>query len=244
MWPFRGVRRRASWRPTRPVTPEVAGSSPVAPVKVAANQNVVLSVQTPDSAPTTQASWRADPKRSKTARNPSPVTTSSRFRPSRDRPRRRRATTQDGRQARAAARRGRSGGLRLPGGKGRVAHRRRAAVGAVRAPGKDSLAICSFVFLRDPGDTRPGPADDETARLPLAEGPCPSSAALLDQLDGAAEHATQQVNLAVVAKPPLKRILTFAEERGWRRLRLLSSVSTPTTANTLARPWKEHRGRC
>jgi hypothetical protein len=24
MWPFRGVRRRASWRPTRPVTPEVA----------------------------------------------------------------------------------------------------------------------------------------------------------------------------------------------------------------------------
>lgn len=105
-----------------------------------------------------------------------------------------------------------------------MAHRRRAAVGAVRAPGKDSLAICSFMFLRDPGDTRPGPADDETARLPLAEGPCPSSAALLDQLDGAAEHATQQVNLAVVAKPPLKRILTFAEERGWRRLRLLSSV--------------------
>ena len=30
---FRGVRRRASLCPTRPVTPEVAGSSPVAPVK-------------------------------------------------------------------------------------------------------------------------------------------------------------------------------------------------------------------
>jgi hypothetical protein len=32
----------------RPVTPEVAGSSPVAPVKVPANRHVVLSSQTPD----------------------------------------------------------------------------------------------------------------------------------------------------------------------------------------------------
>jgi hypothetical protein len=30
---FRGVRRRASLCPTRPVTPEVAGSSPVAPAE-------------------------------------------------------------------------------------------------------------------------------------------------------------------------------------------------------------------
>ena len=93
------------------------------------------------------------------------------------------------------------------------------------APDKDSLAIYSFMFPRDPGDERPGPADGETALLPLAEGPCPSCTALLDQLDGAAEHATQQVNLAVVAKSPLERILTFAEERGWRRLRLLSSAA-------------------
>jgi predicted dithiol-disulfide oxidoreductase (DUF899 family) len=48
--------------------------------------------------------------------------------------------------------------------------------------------------------------------------------ALLDQLDGAVEHATQHVNLAVVAKSPLPRVLTFGEERGWRRLRLLSSI--------------------
>ena len=52
----------------------------------------------------------------------------------------------------------------------------------------------------------------------------PSCVALLDQLDGAAEHASQHVNLAVVAKSPLPRILSFAEERGWRRLRLLSSA--------------------
>jgi predicted dithiol-disulfide oxidoreductase (DUF899 family) len=92
------------------------------------------------------------------------------------------------------------------------------------APGRDSLVIYSFMFPRDPGDTRAGPADGETAELPLAEGPCPSCVALLDQLDGAAEHAAPIVNLVVVAKAPLERVLTFAGERGWRRLRLLSSA--------------------
>jgi predicted dithiol-disulfide oxidoreductase (DUF899 family) len=93
------------------------------------------------------------------------------------------------------------------------------------APGKDSLLMYSFMFPRDPADQRTGPVSGQTARLPLAEGPCPSCTALLDQLDGAAEHATQHLNLAVVAKSPLERILTFAEERGWRRLRLLSSAA-------------------
>jgi predicted dithiol-disulfide oxidoreductase (DUF899 family) len=92
------------------------------------------------------------------------------------------------------------------------------------APGKDSLVIYSFMFPRDPGDQRPGPVSGQTALLKLEEGPCPSCVALLDQLDDAAEHADQQVNLAVVAKSPLPRVLTFAEERGWRRLRLLSSA--------------------
>jgi predicted dithiol-disulfide oxidoreductase (DUF899 family) len=100
------------------------------------------------------------------------------------------------------------------------------------APGKDSLVIYSFMFPRDPSDERPGPADGETALLPLAEGPCPSCTALLDQLDGAAVHATQHVNLAIVAKSPLERILTFAEERGWRRLLFMSS-----TANTYNRDY-------
>ena len=92
------------------------------------------------------------------------------------------------------------------------------------APGKDSLVIYSMMFPRDPGDEREGPAGGRTARLPLAESPCPSCTALLDQLDGAAEHVLQGVSLVAVAKSPLPRILTFAEERGWRRLRLLSSV--------------------
>jgi predicted dithiol-disulfide oxidoreductase (DUF899 family) len=93
------------------------------------------------------------------------------------------------------------------------------------APGKDSLAVYSFMFPRHASDERPGPETGETALLPLAEGPCPSCVALLDQLDGAAEHVGQRLNLAVVAKSPLPRILTFAEERGWRRLRLLSSAT-------------------
>jgi predicted dithiol-disulfide oxidoreductase (DUF899 family) len=98
--------------------------------------------------------------------------------------------------------------------------------------GKDSLAIYSFMFPRDPGDDRPGPVrETETARLPLAEGPCPSCVALLDQLDGAVEHAVQHINFAVAAKSPLPRILTFARERGWRRLRLISSADTSYNAD-------------
>jgi predicted dithiol-disulfide oxidoreductase (DUF899 family) len=101
-------------------------------------------------------------------------------------------------------------------------------------PGKDSLAIYSFMFPRDPGDDSPGPATGHTALLPLHEGPCPSCTALIDQLDGAAEHASQHVNLAVVAKAPLPRVLVFAEERGWRRLRFLSSAANTYNRDYLA----------
>jgi predicted dithiol-disulfide oxidoreductase (DUF899 family) len=102
-------------------------------------------------------------------------------------------------------------------------------------PGRDSLAIYSFMFPRDPEDDRPGPVrEEETARLPLGEGPCPSCVALLDQLDGAVEHAGQRMNFAVVAKSPLPRILTWRNERGWRRLRLLSSAGNTYNADYLA----------
>jgi hypothetical protein len=80
------------------------------------------------------------------------------------------------------------------------------------APGKDSLVIYNFMFPRAYGGDRPGPTSGETALLPLEEGPCPSCVALLDQLDGAAEHASQQINVAVVAKTPLSRLLTWGED--------------------------------
>jgi predicted dithiol-disulfide oxidoreductase (DUF899 family) len=73
-------------------------------------------------------------------------------------------------------------------------------------PGKDTLAIYSFMYG------------------PKAERPCPACTSIVDALDGSAVHVTQRINLAVVAKSPLERILAFAEERGWRRLRLLSSA--------------------
>jgi predicted dithiol-disulfide oxidoreductase (DUF899 family) len=103
------------------------------------------------------------------------------------------------------------------------------------APGKNSLVIYSMMFPRAADDTSPGPPGGQTALLPLAEGPCPSCTALLDQLDGAAEHAAQHLNLAVAAKAPLDRVLTFAAERGWRRLRLLSSVGTTYNRDYLGR---------
>jgi predicted dithiol-disulfide oxidoreductase (DUF899 family) len=91
------------------------------------------------------------------------------------------------------------------------------------APGKDTLVIYSFMFPRWSGDTRPGPAGGETARLPLAETPCPSCTSILDSLDGAALHLAQRLSLVVVAKSDPARIANFAQERGWRQLRLLSS---------------------
>jgi predicted dithiol-disulfide oxidoreductase (DUF899 family) len=91
------------------------------------------------------------------------------------------------------------------------------------APGKDTLVVYSFMFPRYAGDTRPGPAVGETAKLPLEETPCPSCTSILDSLDGAASHLARRINLAVVAKSAPERIRAFAQERGWRRLRLLSS---------------------
>jgi predicted dithiol-disulfide oxidoreductase (DUF899 family) len=93
------------------------------------------------------------------------------------------------------------------------------------APGKDTLVIYSFMFPRYSGDMRRGPADGETARLPLAETPCASCTSILDSLDGAAQHLTQPLNLAVVAKSAPDRIRNFARERGWHHVRLLSSRS-------------------
>jgi predicted dithiol-disulfide oxidoreductase (DUF899 family) len=100
-------------------------------------------------------------------------------------------------------------------------------------PGKDTLLVYSFMFPRYSGDTRPGPTSGETAKLPLKETPCPSCTSILDSLDGAARHLASRVNLAVVAKTDPDRIRAFANERGWRFLRLLSSRN-----NTYNRDYK------
>ena len=102
------------------------------------------------------------------------------------------------------------------------------------AQDRASLVIYSMMFPRGSDDDRPGPAGGQTALLPLAQGPCPSCTAFLDQLDGAAEHASQHINLAVAGKAPIERILTFVAERGRRRLRLLSSAWTTYNRDYLA----------
>lgn len=74
------------------------------------------------------------------------------------------------------------------------------------APDKHTLVIYNFMY---------GPA---------MERACPSCTSILDALDGNAKHISQRVNLAVVAKSPLPRILSHARDRGWYGLRLLSSA--------------------
>jgi predicted dithiol-disulfide oxidoreductase (DUF899 family) len=94
------------------------------------------------------------------------------------------------------------------------------------SPGNDTLVVYHYMFPRDPADDRPGPASGESARLSLAQGPCPSCTALLDQLDGAVEHFSPHADFAVVARAPIEHLRTFAAERGWRRLRLFSCAGT------------------
>jgi predicted dithiol-disulfide oxidoreductase (DUF899 family) len=72
-------------------------------------------------------------------------------------------------------------------------------------------------------------ASRQTALLALDEASCPSCTALLDQLDGMARHSGERISLAVVAKALPEHLRTFATERGWRHLRLVSGASQGDT---------------
>ena len=58
---------------------------------------------------------------------------------------------------------------------------------------------------------------------PAMAAPCPSCTSILDGLDGQVRHIGQRAAIAAVARSPIARVRAVAEERGWRRLRLLSS---------------------
>lgn len=60
---------------------------------------------------------------------------------------------------------------------------------------------------------------------PAMARPCPSCTAILDGLDGEAPHIGQRVAIAAVARSPITRFRAVARERGWSRLRLLSSAN-------------------
>jgi predicted dithiol-disulfide oxidoreductase (DUF899 family) len=66
---------------------------------------------------------------------------------------------------------------------------------------------------------------------PKMERACPSCTAMLDSLDGAAQHVGQRASLVVIAKSPIARLRAFARERGWTRLRLLSSAGNSYNAD-------------
>ncbi len=66
---------------------------------------------------------------------------------------------------------------------------------------------------------------------PAMEEPCPMCSSMLDALDGQVQHITQRASVAVIAKSPAERIGVFARERGWSRLRLLSSANNRYNAD-------------
>ena len=75
------------------------------------------------------------------------------------------------------------------------------------ADGKESLILYSFMY---------GP-DSKAA--------CPACTSFLDTANASVSHVEQRVNFAVVARSPTQRIRDWAKERGWDRLRLLSSAN-------------------
>jgi predicted dithiol-disulfide oxidoreductase (DUF899 family) len=100
--------------------------------------------------------------------------------------------------------------------------------------GGDSLLIYHFMFPRHVEDDRPGPTAGAMARVPLAEGPCPSCTALIDMWEGTMPHFHGLGgNLAVVAKAPIERVAAFARDKGWKNVRLLSAAN-----NTFKRDYR------
>jgi predicted dithiol-disulfide oxidoreductase (DUF899 family) len=89
----------------------------------------------------------------------------------------------------------------------------------------DTLMLYHYMFPRDSRDTRAGPSRGATADLALEQGPCPSCTALIDMWEGTMPHFEGLGgNLAIVAKAPIERLATFAREKGWRHVRLLSAA--------------------
>ena len=68
---------------------------------------------------------------------------------------------------------------------------------------------------------------------PNAKKPCPMCTSLLDGLNGNAPYISDRVNFVVVAKAPIEKIQSWAAERGWNKLRLLSSFGNTYNADYL-----------
>jgi predicted dithiol-disulfide oxidoreductase (DUF899 family) len=58
---------------------------------------------------------------------------------------------------------------------------------------------------------------------PEWEQGCPMCSMWADGLDGIAHHVGDKVAFALIARAPIRRLREWGRQRGWRRLRLLSS---------------------
>ena len=59
---------------------------------------------------------------------------------------------------------------------------------------------------------------------PERERPCPMCTNLLDAWEGNAGDIGQRISLVVVARSPIRRLMAWKQERGWKTLRLYSDV--------------------
>src|ERR1700721_2269599 len=78
---------------------------------------------------------------------------------------------------------------------------------------KDTLIVYSYMYGPD------------------MEAPCPACTSILDGLDATAQHVLPRVAIVAVARSPMERIRAFADQRGWARLRLLSSADNSYNAD-------------
>lgn len=62
----------------------------------------------------------------------------------------------------------------------------------------------------------------------------PGTSSIGGRTAASARHLAQHINLAVAAKAPLEGVVTFAAERGCRRLRVLSSAGSTYNRDYLA----------
>ena len=86
------------------------------------------------------------------------------------------------------------------------------------APGKRTLFVYNFMFPERVGSMTP----------------CPSCTSIIDGVDGAARHATQRINFAVIAKAPIEKFRQHARSRGWQHAQLLSSANNTFNRDYLA----------
>ena len=96
----------------------------------------------------------------------------------------------------------------------------------------DTLLVYHFMFPRHSGDSRRGPSSGTMATVPLAQGPCPSCVALIDTWEGAMPHFEGLGgNLVIVAKASAEHLSAYAQEKGWKNVRLLSAAGNSFRAD-------------